>query len=393
MRNRLPQFVTRWWSVGLATLLAVLVLLEIVGGDRRGAGVAFVLAAIAMLAAARWYPLQAAFAALGSFLVGAVVAPGSLFHVSTGGAVALVACCVFGSLTEQRDRLIGLAGALGVLVVVVLRTPGDVIRSEQDSRVSVLISNTILFTIGWGATWVVASRTRTARELRLQTARLEGERDAAAREAVAEERARIARELHDVVAHSVSVMTVQAGGVRRLLAPDQTRERDALAAIEETGRRALTEMRRMVSVMRSDGESAALEPQPGIATLTRLVDEIREAGLAVTLNLEGETTQLPPGVDLSIYRIVQEALTNVLKHAGPAHARVDVRVRDSGVELVVEDDGAGLSRANGGGHGLIGMRERVAVYGGDLETGPREGGGFRIHARLPVDSINPAVGS
>ena len=392
MRTRLPQFVARWWSVGLATILAVFVLLEVLASDRRGAGVVFVLGAIATLSAARWYALQSAFATLGIFLAGAVVSPGTLFHVSTGGAVALAACCVFGSLTEQRDRLTGLVGALGVLVVVVLRAPDDMFKSGQDSRGSVLISNTILFAIGWAATWVVASRTRTARELRLQTARLEEERDSAAREAVAEERARIARELHDVVAHSVSVMTVQAGGVRRLLTPDQTREREALAAIEETGRRALTEMRRMVSVMRSDHEAAALEPQPGIAMLARLVEEVREAGLAVTLDLDGELTPLPPGVDLSVYRIVQEGLTNVLKHAGPAHAWVSVQVGESAVELVVEDDGSGAGRANGGGHGLIGMRERVAVYGGDLETGPREGGGFRIRARLPVDASNPAVG-
>lgn len=393
MRTWLPQFAAKWWSVGTALLLATFVVLEVILSGRSGGGVVAVLGALVALGAARWYPLQAAFATLGIFLLGALVTPGSLYEVSTGGAVALVACCVFGSLREQRDRLIGLAGALAVLYVVVLRAPEELVNADSSSRVADMVANTILFTVGWGATWAVASRVRTTRELRAQTARLEAERDAVAQEAVAEERARIARELHDVVAHSVSVMTVQAGGVRRLLTPDQTREREALAAIEETGRRALTEMRRMVSVMRSDHEAAALEPQPGIAMLARLVQEVREAGLAVTLNLDGELPPLPPGVDLSVYRIVQEGLTNVLKHAGPAHAWVTVQVGEGAVELVVEDDGSGTGRANGAGHGLIGMRERVAVYGGDLETGPREGGGFRIRARLPVDGTNPALGT
>ena len=379
----------------MAAILTVFVLLEVITSDnRRGLGVVFVLGAIAALGVARWYPGQAAFAALGCFVVGAIVAPGSLFNVSTGGAVALAACCVFGSLHELRDRLIGLACAYGALVVVVLRAPDDVIRTGGETRLSVMISNTILFTVGWSATWAVVSRTRAGRELRARAERLQTERDVAAQEAVAEERARIARELHDVVAHSVSVMTVQAGGVRRLLGEDRGRERDALAAIEETGRRALTEMRRMVSVMRSDGEGPALEPQPGIATLPRLVEEVREAGLPVTLNLIGQEKQLPPGVDLSVYRIVQEGLTNVMKHAGPAHASVNVNVLNHEVDLVVEDDGAGGSQVtNGAGHGLIGMRERVAVYGGDLETGPRAGGGFRIHARLPIDGAAPAVGT
>ena len=385
MRTRLQQLAAQAWSVGIAIVLTVFVILEVVLSDRGGRGVVAVLVAIAALGVARWYPLQAAFAALGIFLLGAIVAPASLYHVSTGGAVAVIACCIFGSLREQRDRLIGLAGTLCVLFVLVLRAPDAEFRAGGESRAGALSANVVLFIVGWGVTWAVASRVRATRELRAQTVRLGAERDAAATEAVAEERARIARELHDVVAHSVSVMTVQAGGVRRLLTEDQTRERDALAAIEETGRKALAEMRRMVGVMRSDGESAALEPQPGIGTLSRLVEEVREAGLPVTLNLTGVETVLPPGVDLSVYRIVQEGLTNVLKHAGPAHAWVNVQVGRDDVDLLVEDDGTGTNRANGGGHGLIGMRERVTVYGGDLETGPREGGGFRIHARLPVD--------
>lgn len=188
-----------------------------------------------------------------------------------------------------------------------------------------------------------------------------------------------------MVAHSVSVMTVQAGGVRRLLRDDQQREREALAAIEETGRRALAEMRRMVGVMRTDATEADRAPQPGLGSLDSLVGEIRDAGLPVSFLVEGERVELPAGVDLSAYRIVQEGLTNALKHAGPAHAWVTVRYAPGGLDIVVEDDGAGPGADGGPGHGLIGMRERVAVYGGRLETGARPGGGFRLHALFPLD--------
>jgi signal transduction histidine kinase len=264
---------------------------------------------------------------------------------------------------------------------------------DRDSRAQIIIVNAILFTIGWAVTWMLTSRVRSAAELRERASRLERERDAAAEAAVAEERARIARELHDVVAHSVSVMTVQAGGVRRLLGDGEghKREREALASIEETGRRALAEMRRMVTVMRASGARPELAPQPGVAALPRLVDEVCEAGLPVTLTVDG-AADLPPGIDLSVYRIVQEALTNVRKHAGPAHAHVTVALGPSAVEVVVDDDGAGAGGRNGGGHGLIGMRERVAVYGGELESGDRPGGGFRVRALLPLDQP-PGVGA
>ena len=205
-----------------------------------------------------------------------------------------------------------------------------------------------------------------------------------ARRAVEEERGRITRELHDVLAHSVSVMTVQASAVRRLLTPEQEREREALLAVEETGRQALAEMRRLLGIMRSEHEVAALAPQPGLDTLPALVDQVRRSGLPVELSVEGTPVQLPAGVDLSAYRIVQEALTNTLKHAGPARAWVAVRYGGDDVEIEVANDGRADAGGNGGGHGLAGMRERVALCGGELHTGPRPGGGFRISARLPV---------
>jgi signal transduction histidine kinase len=200
---------------------------------------------------------------------------------------------------------------------------------------------------------------------------------------VAEERARITRELHDVIAHSVSLMTVQASAVRRRLLPEQEREREALTAVEETGRQALAEMRRLLGIMREDGEAAARAPQPGIATIRHLVEDVRHTGLDVELTVEGEPVRVSPGVDVSAYRIVQEALANALEHAGPEHAWVAVRYGEGEVEVEVENDGRADGSGDGERHGLLGMRERVALCGGELRAGPRKGGGFRISARLP----------
>nr|MBA3365712.1 sensor histidine kinase [Actinomycetota bacterium] len=199
-----------------------------------------------------------------------------------------------------------------------------------------------------------------------------------------EERARIARELHDVVGHSVSVMTVQASAVRRLLRPEQEREREALEVVERTGREALAEMRRMVGVLRRPEEAPALAPQPSLQHLERLVEQVRDAGLPVELRVEGDAPALPAGVDLTAYRLVQEGLTNALKHADAHSAEVVVRYVNGDVELEVSDDGRGTGEDTGGGQGLVGIRERVAVYGGELEAGPRPEGGFSLRARLPL---------
>ena len=207
--------------------------------------------------------------------------------------------------------------------------------------------------------------------------------DVLSRAAIAEERARIARELHDVVAHNVSVMVIQSQAAQQSTEPDSEAGR-ALRSIESTGREALTEMRRLLGLLRREDEEVALAPQPSLRHLDHLTASVREAGLPVEVEIEGEPVSLPPGVDLSAYRIVQEALTNALKHAGAARARVVVSYGAGELELRISDDGAGAAAANGGGHGLIGMRERASVYGGVVESGSRPGGGYEIRARLPL---------
>ena len=292
---------------------------------------------------------------------------------------ALGAAVWFGALRDRRQAVAGWCAIIGAAAVF----------DHQTGGLSDFFWTTFIFSLAWVFGRALGSRTEQARELRIRVAEAERQRSEAATQATAEERARIARELHDVVAHSVSVMVVQTSGVRRLLKEDQHREREALLSVEQIGRQALTEMRRMLGVMRTSGEqpAAALAPQPGLQHLDRLIAQVEEAGLPVTLRFEGERRTLSPGVDLSAYRIVQEGLTNVLKHSGGSHADVLVRFDDSAVRLEISDDGV-TSSSNGtaDGHGLVGMRERVALYGGKLEAGPRDGGGFVLRAELPVEA-------
>ena len=200
----------------------------------------------------------------------------------------------------------------------------------------------------------------------------------------AQERVRIARELHDIVSHSISVVTIQTQAVRRRLGPEHAREADDLAAVETTARQALAEMRRLFGVLRSEGEVAAMAPQPGLGELDRLLQQVRASGLSVELHVTGTAVDLPPGVDLAAYRIVQEGLTNVLRHASARAASVRLSYLPAALEIVVEDDGRGPVRNEGSGHGLVGIRERVALYGGSVEFGPAPGAGSRLAASLPV---------
>ena len=232
---------------------------------------------------------------------------------------------------------------------------------------------------------VIRHRREREQQLEDETGALKLERDLKAREAVAEERVRIARELHDVVAHAISVIVLQARGGRRVLESDPGEAREALDAIERAGEQALTEMRRLLGLLRDGDEELALAPQPSLARIDELAASLTETGLPVEVHVEGTPVDLPPGIDVTAYRIVQEALTNTLKHAGPARAFVVVRYEPGAVELEVLDDGLGAvgGNGNGSGHGLAGIGERVAVYGGELASGRRPEGGYALRARLP----------
>jgi signal transduction histidine kinase len=245
----------------------------------------------------------------------------------------------------------------------------------------------LLYALAWILGRALRRRQDLATALQNRASRLELDQEAKARSAVTEERSRIARELHDVIAHSLSVIVVQAAAERRVLGEEHTTTREVLGSIEHTGRQALVELRRLLGVIRKSDDRPALAPQPTLAHLDELLQQIREAGPVVELRIEGEPVPLPPGVDLSAYRIIQEALTNVLKHADASHAEVLVCYRTGELELQVTDDGRGPTDRPGGGHGLVGMRERVALYGGILEAGRRDGGGYRLHARLRFEPV------
>ena len=239
----------------------------------------------------------------------------------------------------------------------------------------------VLSTAAWALGRALGERARQAADLEERADRLQREHDSA----VAAERARIARELHDVIAHSVSVMTVQAGAARLLLGEDPDRAREPLASVEYTGRQALADMRRLLGILRSGEEPAELAPQPGMGDVAALIDHVRSAGLPAELTIEGEPKPLTPGVDLAAYRIVQEALTNALKHADAAHAHVGIRYGRETLAIAVTNDG---QRPENGrpGHGLVGMRERVTLYGGTFEAGPGPDGGYAVRAELPLSA-------
>jgi signal transduction histidine kinase len=291
-------------------------------------------------------------------------------------AALVIASYTTGSALDGTRALIGVLLAVGPLWLAMLAE-----RAEPADFVAV----GVLYGGAWGVGRVVRERDRRAHELEERARRLEREHAERRAAAVAEERARIARELHDVVSHSISVVAVQTQAVRRRLSPEQTREIDDLRAVETTARQAMIEMRRLFGVLRSNGERPSLAPQPGLDQLERLLADTRAAGLPVELRVEGNRVPLPPGVDLAAYRIVQEALTNTRKHAGPAHVEVTLRFSDRELVLLIEDDGKHRSSApDQAGHGLVGMRERVELYGGRLEAGSRPEGGFVVRATLSL---------
>jgi signal transduction histidine kinase len=336
---------------------------------------AIVVMALTLLARER-YPFAGP-AAYWLLAAGISFVDGRVVTFPTGVFVlGMAASFLLGNLSSAREARTGLAIVLAGTLIVIFNRP--------DHAVGEFVFFPLLFGICWLAGFAVRERAAAAEAAEARAERAESERETAARIAVAEERARIARELHDVVAHAVSVMVLQVGAVRHKLPGELEEDAEALRHVELTGRTALTEMRRLLSAMRADGDEAELSPQPGLDMLELLLEEVSRAGLPVDLHVEGQRRALPRAADLSAYRIVQEGLTNALKHARAS--RADVALHYAGDELRIEirDNGVGGLHSDGMGHGLIGIRERVKIYGGEMSAGPGSDGGFVLDARLPL---------
>jgi signal transduction histidine kinase len=351
------------------------------------AAVALVLAQALPLVWRRRWPLAVSLVTgLATAAYGFAPYPDLAMPIPLGGVIGMYSVAAWGSRAGAL-----LAGAVAAtLVAVVVFVP----RTDADLVDAAFVS------LALAGAWLLGDRARVQRALAAELAerarRLERERAAEAERAVATERARIARELHDVVAHHVSMMVVQAEAGPVAVATEPARAAGAFEAIAATGRQALVEMRRLLGVLRGGGDLApSLAPQPGLADVRSLVEQVGRAGLRVELVVEGTEAPLPAGVDLSAYRIVQEALTNAVRHAGPGRARVLVRYGEDCLEVQVRDDGgSGPARARDpadgrSGQGLVGMRERVNLFGGELHAGPGPGGGFTVDARLPLREPGP----
>jgi signal transduction histidine kinase len=303
---------------------------------------------------------------------------GRLIIFAVGASAAgLIASFLLGQVPDVRQARIGLLIVVGGALIVVSNDPN---RATGD-----FVFLPAVFAIAWLAGYALRESSEQAEAAEQRASLAEREREAAARVAVAEERARIARELHDVVAHAVSVMVLQVGAIRHNLPDQLERDKVALKGVEDTGRSALAEMRRLLGALRREGDDVDLSPQPGLDALEPLLDGFRRAGLPVRLRVDGEPVALPPTLDLSADRIVQEGLTNALKHAHAGQADVTVRYAPDRLRIDVHDDGSGGAPADGLGHGLVGVRERVKIYGGEMTAGAAAGGGFTLSTSLPLD--------
>jgi signal transduction histidine kinase len=388
--RRHPTWVDGFWAVVLLMVCTVwLVVDRTISPQVRVAGVPLSLALAGVVALRRRAPEKMLLVAIATGIAQLALN----VETNPGDAAFLViiyTCAANGARWSSR---LALSAGLAAAPLSMLRWPPH----QEHETIWALSLQTVFLMVMFALSWVVGDRLRTRRayyaELEERAARLHREREAQSKAAVAAERARIARELHDVVAHNVSVMVVQADGAAYVLdaAPDQAKQ--ALTTISSTGRQALAEMRRLLGLLRA-GDDAGGEyvPQPGVDQLADLIDQVRGAGLPVRFEVAGQARPLSSGVELTAYRIVQEALTNVRKHGGDGvSASVLLGFGDCALDLLIEDDGRGARRelyAGGGqdgmGQGLIGMRERIGMIGGTLDAGPRPGGGFRISAVLPL---------
>src|SRR5262245_54029376 len=379
-----------WWELLVGAMLIAGIVQVLVEQDSPGAPTStlwFVIPALCLpilpLFTRRWFPFAApaaywVVAAALSFADGLLIVFPDSFQL-----VGLAAALLLGYVRDRRKAAVGLAFVVGSMLIVLYNIPGS-------WTVSGYTFVTLRFAAAWFAGFALRAREEQAEAAEVRAVQAEGERETAARIAVAEERARIARELHDVVAHAVSVMVLQVGAVRHKLPDALAEDRDALRSVERAGRTALAEMRRLLGAMRREGDEVEFVPQPGLDELSGLLDEVGRAGLPARLHVDGEPYPLPRGVDLSAYRIVQEGLTNALKHARASDADVTVRYRPDEIEIEVRDNGEGGATNDGLGHGLVGVRERVKIYGGKMSAGKAPEGGFVLSTRLPIVDEAPS---
>jgi signal transduction histidine kinase len=382
--RQVRDLTSHYWFDVLVAVLAVVATLEVVLG--RGSPGApqttlwFCIPAIVILVAPVFARRRFPFAgpavywllAAGISFVDPLLIPyaNALFPIGMADAFLL------GNLRDVHRAGLGLAIVVCAAATLVGNIPGH--------SVDQLVFIPLEFAISWVAGLAVRERAVQAEAAELRATQAEQERDVAARIAVAEERARIARELHDIVAHAVSVMVLQVGAVRHKLPVGLYEDREALRGVEHAGREALAEMRHLLDAMHDDGEDLQLGPQPGLDRLDALLQDVGRAGLPVRLHVDGDRVDLPRGIDISAYRIVQEGLTNALKHAHASQAEVALEYATGQLRIEVRDNGHGAATRNGRGHGLIGIRERVKLYGGEMSTGSANRGGFTLSARLPL---------
>ena len=364
-----------------AGLLAVFAVIDVLSSGDSGAEMAGLLVgALAITLSLAWrreHALAAVLVAAAAITAQSLATepPESLWTL----IVVVVGCYSVAAHERIWPSVAGIA-AMGAAIAIAI------LRDQSDSASNIAPTLLLFVAVPWLAGRILHRRERHSEGLSLHLEALEREQEALARQAVADERTRVARELHDVVAHSLSVIAIQADAAEGALDHDPDLAREPLSAVKHTAREALSEMRRLLGLLRETDQGPQLEPQPGLAGLGALVEKVRAAGLDVELAVEGEPATLSPGIDLSAYRIVQEGLTNALKHAGPTQAWVRLRYTAERVELEVVDDGPSNGVVPGPaheGHGLVGMRERVTLYGGSLEAGARPGGGYGLRATLP----------
>jgi signal transduction histidine kinase len=383
--SRIRTVAREYWFEGAVVLLAIVGLLDL--AVRRDApdapqssmwfAIAAVTALVLALCARRRFPFAGPTAywllAAGLSFVDWQLIP----FINSLIVVGMAAAFLLGNLRNSVQAGIGLAVVVGAAATIVYKIPGH--------QTSLLFFLPLEFGISWLAGYAMRERVEQAEAAEVRATQAEREREAAARVAVAEERARIARELHDIVAHAVSVMVLQVGAVRHQLPPTFEEDRDALGRVERSGRTALAEMRRLLGAMRRNGDGAELVPQPGLDSLDTLLDDVGRAGLPVRLHVAGDRFPLPRAIDLSVYRIVQEGLTNALKHARATRVDLTFTYGPDELQIEVRDDGRGAVSTNGLGHGLVGIRERVKIYGGEMTAGAAPEGGFVLGARLPLE--------